>query len=182
MNYKCVFIGNVGVGKTSIIRSLANKNIHNHDDLANMSIFDNYCVDKKIDGRDIHFSLWDTSANKDHYRIRKLSYPQTNCFVVCYAIDNKESYNAIPNWVREISEYECDMVLLANKVDLRYDNDTEEQVTYNMGVEMCLQHNFKAFVECSSVTSQNIELIFEKILIKKRDERGWCEYLCNCCY
>lgn len=181
MNFKCVFLGNTGVGKTSIIRMLANRNIHSNDELTSMSIFDNYCVDKNIDDKYIHFSLWDTAAQPEYTHLRRVSYPQTNCFVLCYAIDSKESFNAIPRWVKEVGRYGSDMVLLATKVDLRYDGDTEEQITYNMGVNMCLKYDFKSFLECSSATGQNIELILQKVLISKQQERSWCEYICNCC-
>lgn len=180
MTYKCVFLGNLNVGKTSIIHVLINENINQNN---RMTIFDNYCIDKRINEKDYHFSFWDTASQPEYFRIRKLSYPQTNIFIICFAINDLESYNDIPKWVEEIEYLGCEMILVGTKVDLRDETDIEEQVSYDMGMQMCERFNFKAYVECSAMNMQNIELILEKAVAEKtkNDEKSFFYKICYCC-
>merc|ERR1719391_1041307 len=44
-----------------------------------------------VDGRPINLGLWDTAGQEDYDRLRPLSYPQTDVFLVCFAINNQAS-------------------------------------------------------------------------------------------
>lgn len=45
-------------------------------------------------------SLWDTAGQEDYARLRPLSYPHTDCFVVCYSLTSPVSLrNVSQKWV-----------------------------------------------------------------------------------
>lgn len=56
-----------------------------------------------VDGRPINLGLWDTAGQEDYDRLRPLSYPQTDVFLLCFAINTPTSYDNIKNkWFPEI--------------------------------------------------------------------------------
>lgn len=71
--------------------------------------------------------MWDTAGQEDYDRLRPLSYPGTDVFLVCYSIINPSSLNNLKNkWLDEI-KYHCGdnatIVLVGTKQDARDDID-----------------------------------------------------------
>lgn len=58
------------------------------------------CLAAEVDGKQIELTLWDTAGQEDYDRLRPLSYPKSSVIVVCYAIDDPDSFYNIPDkWV-----------------------------------------------------------------------------------
>ena len=49
-------------------------------------MFDNYAVTVMIGGEPYTLGLFDTAGQEDYDRLRPLSYPQTDVFLVCYSV------------------------------------------------------------------------------------------------
>jgi cell division control protein 42 len=47
-------------------------------------VFDNYAVTVMIGGEPYTLGLFDTAGQEDYDRLRPLSYPQTDVFLVCF--------------------------------------------------------------------------------------------------
>ena len=108
----------------------------------------------------IELGIWDTAGQEDYDRLRPLSYPQTDVFLLCFSIESQSSYNNIKTkWVNEIRSHMPDtpFLIVGTKIDLRNENSLQE----DDGHELALQVGAKQYVECSALTQENVQQVFE---------------------
>ena len=58
-------------------------------------VFDNYAVTVMIGGEPYTLGLFDTAGREDYDRLRPLSYPQTDVFLVCFSAAAPASYENV---------------------------------------------------------------------------------------
>eukprot|EP00029_Vermamoeba_vermiformis_P010212 TRINITY_DN531_c0_g1_i1.p1 TRINITY_DN531_c0_g1~~TRINITY_DN531_c0_g1_i1.p1 ORF type:complete len:198 (+),score=35.04 TRINITY_DN531_c0_g1_i1:101-694(+) len=171
-NVKCVCVGDGAVGKTSILLSYS-QNILPGD--YNPTIFDNYAVTVMVDGKPYYMTLWDTAGQEDYSRLRPLSYPQTDVFIVCYSIVNPTSFiNVRDKWIPEIKHYcpDTPFILCATKLDLRDSTDAlsrlaqrqQQPISYDQGMQMAKDLNAAKFMECSAMTQKGLHAVFNEAI------------------
>lgn len=167
-NIKCVIVGDGSVGKTTLlIRYTSNVFVNEYVP----TIFDNYACSTMYEQTPINLVLWDTAGQEDYDRLRPLSYPNTDMFVLCFSTINASSFHNIRNkWIPELSSHcpNVPIVLVGTKSDLK----THETVLKSSHVEIITDQtvnllmqdlNLYAYVECSSLTGENVSKVFDTV-------------------
>ena len=167
---KVVIVGDGTVGKTSLLISYTENRFPEE---YQPSVFDNYTTSELFEGRHIvQLQLWDTAGQSDYDRLRPLSYPETNCFVMAYSTVSPATFDNIElKWYPEVRFYcpDTPIVLVATKIDLRTDEATvkklrlrdQEPVTYEMGLKVKQAIRASDFIETSAKTQQNLKKVFD---------------------
>ena len=158
------------------------------------TVFDNYSANVMIDGKPINLGLWDTAGREDSDRLRPLSYPQTDVFLICFSITSPSSYeNVLTKWYPELSHHcpTTPIVLVGTKIDLREDEETVKRlkdknlapISYDQGLVMAREIKAAKYVECSSLTQKGLKGVFDEALRAvlsanptphKKKKRGGC--------
>ena len=135
----------------------------------------------------MELALWDTAGQEDYDRLRPLSYPETDVILMCYAIDNPDSLQNIPDkWTPEVRHFcaNVPIILVGNKKDIRSDQTVLNElakmkvqpVTFNEGQAMSQKIGAFGFVECSAKTTEGVRAVFEMAtraaMIKRKSNSG----------
>ncbi|ODN79157.1 rho family protein [Cryptococcus wingfieldii CBS 7118] len=129
---KCVIVGDGATGKTSLLIAYTSPSSTFPPNMEYVpTVFDNYSAEMSVDlgpgqgggRREVNLGLWDTAGQEDYDRLRPLSYPQTDIFLVCYSCVSPASFENIksPNqWIPELQHHapQTPFLLLSLKSDL----------------------------------------------------------------
>ena len=77
-----------------------------------------------VDNKVFNLGLWDTAGQEDYDRLRPLSYPQTDVFMLCFSCVSTNSFNNVRDkWYPEVRHYcpDTPVVVVGTKIDMRTD-------------------------------------------------------------
>lgn len=144
---------------------------HDYDVYVYICRFDNYSENMYINNKFVSLNLWDTAGQEDYDRLRPLSYPQTDVFLMCFSVVNPTSFDHITHkWYPEVSHH-CPgvpIILIGNKIDLREDPETldylstlrQTPITKTQGLACAKKITAVKYMECSAKTGKGLREIF----------------------
>jgi cell division control protein 42 len=118
--------------------------------------------------------LFDTAGQEDYDRLRPLSYPQTDVFLVCFSVTSPASFeNVREKWFPEVHHH-CPGVpclIVGTQVDLRDDPSVREKlmkqkmapVRREDGERMAKELHAVKYVECSALTQFKLKDVFDEV-------------------
>lgn len=153
---KVVFIGDSGVGKTSIIACAAGHADENpNPTIAAASV----SICKQTDrGNVVPLAVWDT-AGQEAYQAIIPSYARgAVAAVIVYAVNSPDSFQSIEAWKNLLTETATieHVFVAGNKIDL------ERVIAYKDADEFCRKHHMRYF-ECSAASGQGVEELMSAI-------------------
>lgn len=107
--------------------------------------------------------------------IRPLSYPQSDIFLVCFAINSPTSYENIKNkWIPEIQLHApgVPFIIVGTKLDLRNDPKTiaeleakkQAPLSKAHGDVLCQELKAYKYIECSALTQEGLKQVFDSAI------------------
>ena len=108
----------------------------------------------KINHKVIKLQIWDTCGQEIYKSLISNFYRNSSLAVLVYAIDNKESFTHVENWLNDLKSQASDDIrifLVGNKSDL----EEERKITREEGEKYKLDQHLDLFMETSAKTGQN---------------------------
>lgn len=167
---KCVVVGDGGVGKTSLLMSYTSKSFPTE---YTPTIFDNYNTVITVDDKAYNLGLWDTAGQEEYDKMRTVSYPHTDVFVLCFSLVQPNSFDNVKNrWHPELKEYcpTTPILLVGTKLDLTADDAVMRAlakqnlapVTRDQALKMAEELKLEGYVECSGLTQAGVKAVFDE--------------------
>lgn len=157
--HKIVFLGDQGVGKTSLITRFMYNTFDTHY-AATIGI-DFLSKTMYLDDKTIRLQLWDT-AGQERFRSLIPSYIRdSKVAMIVYDVSNKESFDDIPRWcdyVRTERGNDVIIVLVGNKSDL-----PDRVISTEEGEKLSKSLEFNLFMETSSKNGYGVKNLFKKV-------------------
>lgn len=163
IDFKIIFIGEAGVGKTSIVNQFIQKNFSPTVESTIGASFS--CTRKEHKDRIIKFHIWDTAGQERFRSILNIYYRGADaCILVCDLTD-EESINSLQYWIddfyKRTDNPNAQFILVGNKIDLKQQLEKKENVEISPKlVKLAKENNFPLIIT-SAFTGKNVDEIFD---------------------
>ncbi|MEQ2287201.1 Rho GTPase [Ameca splendens] len=171
---KCVLVGDHAAEKNTLLLTYTGNNTSIQEYVP--TVFDNDAVTVMIGGEPYTLGLFNTAGQEDYDRLRPLSYPRTDVFLVCFSVVSPSSFeNVKEKWVPEIS-YHCPgtpFLLVGTQTDQRENSSTVQELAKNKqrpirpeeGWKLARELRAVKYVECSVVTQEGVKTVFDEAIL-----------------
>lgn len=123
---------------------------------------DNYSCSVLLNEQKVNVGLWDTAGQEDYERLRPLSYPNTDVFLICFSVGGPSSFrNVKSHWITEICHHvpNAPFVLVGTKSDLR--EESKESVSTEDARKLAQDLQALRFMECSAMRNSGVKEVFD---------------------
>jgi len=169
---KLVVVGDGAVGKTCLLIAYTSNSFPRE---YVPTVFDNYTAHVIVEGKTISLGLWDTAGQEDYDRLRPLSYPSTDVFLLCFSLVNSTSFRNIKiKWLREVRHHcaNAKLILVGTKLDAREDpavvaklpEQGLKAVETAEGDALSKEIGAIKYMECSALTQKGLKNVFDEAI------------------
>ena len=166
LSFKLIFIGDSSVGK-SCLTAKAVKN--NFEEYYQATVgFEFLTFNMKVNDKVVKLQIWDTCGQEIYKSLISNFYRNSSLAVLVYAIDNKESFTHVENWLNDLKSQanpDVRIFLVGNKADLEEDRKVQKEE----GEKYKEDQHLDFFMETSAKTglnARNVLVEAAKILYK----------------
>lgn len=158
---KAVFVGDSGVGKTSIFQRFETDEFHDEHVFTVGGAYAKVSVVTKAHTT-VDIGLWDTAGQERFRNIIPMYFQKADFVIVVYDISNRESFDHVIDWVsmaREKAPESAKILIVGNKYDL-----TEQRaINTNECSDLAQQINACFNVEVSAKSAQGIDILLQEL-------------------
>ncbi|TGZ68874.1 hypothetical protein CRM22_004040 [Opisthorchis felineus] len=159
--FKVLLLGNSGVGKTSILRTLMGEKF-NPGTISTIGID----LAKKlfiVENHRIQLEIWDTAGQEQYHSIVAFHFRGAKAFIVMYDVTQPKTFEQIRKyWLRSVDDYMDEPIpvfFAANKADLESDRVISTQDGEKLASQQCAH----GFFETSAKTGLNVHNLFQRV-------------------
>ncbi|KAI1730804.1 ras family domain-containing protein [Ditylenchus destructor] len=156
---KVVVVGNMGVGKTSILMRHDGQGFTTQ---MSSTMGASFVSSKSIhNGREVHLQIWDTAGQERFRSMTHMYLRNTMACILIYDITDRDSFVDLNYWVKEIERADCGPVALfifGNKLDL-----AERRSVTETEARAFAEHHNAQFFETSALRDRGIETAMNSI-------------------
>eukprot|EP00794_Sanderia_malayensis_P016749 gene16749-18443_t len=157
--YKVIFIGDAGVGKSSIIRKICKGTFDNERVPTSAPDCQRKIV--TVGKQSLTLNLWDTVGQERFNSLPPSYFRKADVVVLVYDLIKNVSFTSIRSWIKTIFEYVDENVLLVlcgNKTDLDHRRQVKEENAIKLAKD-----NDAIFLETSAKNGDNVVKLCELI-------------------
>jgi len=176
-SFKIVIVGDGGVGKSSMLACYTSAKEERSGDVVN-----SWRAEVDHNNERIVLHMWDTGGMSEHKSLHHgVAYKGTGMFLVCFAINDRASFDRVPDWIKHIkgdSATPINFGLLGLKRDLRPDQSSSVHGPYVLedeGRQMAYSVGALFYLECSTSEPGSCKTVFVdvvEILASRREQRS----------
>jgi len=158
--FKIVVVGNSAVGKSSLLRSVAEEHWNDSSFLPTIGV-DFKIQTFYVDDKSVKLQIWDTAGQERFKSICRSYYKGSHGVIFVYDITDRQSFRDIEHWVEDVERLagkEINKILIGNKCD----NESDRKVTYEEGKQLAEELGMK-FVETSAKVDYRVVEAFTAI-------------------
>ncbi|KAJ8309509.1 hypothetical protein KUTeg_014383 [Tegillarca granosa] len=165
---QCTLVGDGMVGKTCLALSFIGELADSEEDYV-ATVFENYAGNVAVAGEKYTISIFDSAGQHDYASLRAFTYKDSEVFVLCYSVIDRESFNSIKSfWVPELKEFvgrKRPILLVGTQTDCRYLHEDGKTVSKKEGEELAKDIGAEGYFESASFTSEGVRPVFDKVVL-----------------
>jgi len=162
INFKIILVGDVSVGKTSIIGRYIN-NSFDDDYQCTIQAEQQSKVIKEDENTSIKLNIWDTVGQEKFRAVTRQYYRDCHGAIIVFDLTKKKSFEQMTEWLNDIKNYgnsDTVIIIMGNKSDL----NSEREIFPNEIKEKLDQFNDDyLYFEVSAKNGNNISMAFDKL-------------------
>ncbi|XP_009094884.3 ras-related protein Rab-18-B-like [Serinus canaria] len=162
LTLKLVLVGDSGVGKSSLLRTVTDGAFEPR--LAPTVGIDFKVKKMVLEGRAVQLAIWDTAGQERFRTVTPSYYRGAQGVVLVYDVTRRATFTGLGRWLNELEMYTTSSstvkMLVGNKTD-----KPDREVERKEGLQLARKHSL-LFIETSAKTQDGVHHAFEELVLK----------------
>ena len=161
--FKIIIIGDIGVGKSSIIKNII-KESESIDEMHKPTIgFDIFKYKSKVKDIIINLNIWDTCGLSEFSSCTPSLFNNVVLAIIVYQIDKLSTFKNLENWTN-LLKLNANPDILTFIVGNKNDLEDKRQIKKEDGKKYVEDNKFNFFIETSAKDKKFVKELFEQAL------------------